>query len=69
MVRCSKCDKSFKQHSGKCWIDNMCWKCWNKARKLEYTPPPIQTRMISNPFDMYLDKYTLHEVEKIRNNK
>lgn len=66
MVRCSKCKKSFKQHSGKCWDDDMCNRCWHKNRELEYRPPPIHTRLISNEFDFYLDKYTLHEVENLK---
>jgi len=68
MVRCSNCEKSYKQHTGVCWNDDLCRKCWNKARNLDYTPPPIQTRQISNHFDIYLDKYTLHEVENLRKN-
>ncbi len=67
MVRCSKCHKSFKQHTGICWNDNMCRKCWNKARDIQYNPPPINTRMMSNHVDFYLDKYTLHEIETIDN--
>lgn len=69
MVRCAKCGKSFKQHTGACWNDDMCRRCWNKARDLEYDPPPINTRLISNHFDMYLDKYTLHELDRIKKNK
>lgn len=67
MVRCSKCQKSFKQHSGACWDDNMCKICWNKARDLEYNPPPFNTRKMSTEIDFYLDKYTLREKETIDN--
>jgi NMD protein affecting ribosome stability and mRNA decay len=67
MVRCSKCGKSFKQHTGYNWKDDMCKRCWHKNRDLEYTPPPIQTRRMSTDVDFYLDKYTLHEIENIDN--
>ena len=67
MVRCSKCAKSFKQHSGKCWNDGMCQKCWNKNRDLVYNSPKVNGRLTSTPLDFLLDQYVIHEVQTIDN--
>lgn len=67
MVRCAKCHKSFKQHSGVCWNDGMCNKCWLKGRNLKYIPPLTNTRLTNTPVDFLLDQYVQHEVLKIDN--
>ncbi len=67
MVRCSKCKKCFKQHSGKSWNDNMCNKCWNKNRELKYNIPKPVTRTFHTPIDFYLDQYTAREIASIDN--
>ena len=69
MVRCSKCQKSFKQHNGKNWQDGKCKKCWHKPDDcdLTYVPSRINTRLLNTPVDFYLDQYTQHEVLTIDN--
>jgi len=68
MVRCSKCEKSFKEHTGKCWAEGMCHKCWIKPRPdPDYNIPKLVMRLTSNPVDFYLDLYTLREMENMRN--
>lgn len=67
MVRCSKCEKSFKEHTGASWSDGMCNKCWLKAEiDPEYHIPKLIMRKKTNPFDMYLDLYTLREMETFK---
>ncbi len=66
MVRCSKCKKSFKQHTSQSWIeDGMCNKCWKKNRDLKYVEPKTNTRLTNTPMDFYLDQYVQHEVRTI----
>ncbi len=67
MVRCSECKNTFKQHTGKCWKDGMCNKCWTKNRRMEYTAPKTNSRRLSTPTDFYLDQYVQHEVQNIDN--
>ena len=67
MVRCSKCSKSYKQHTGECWQEGKCRKCWNKGRELSYVPPQIHTRLLHTPVDFYLDQYVQREALTIDN--
>lgn len=70
MVRCSKCHKSFKQHTGECWNFDMCRKCWNKNDDDDnetFQRGPINTRLTTTPFDFYLDQYVIHELQNIDN--
>lgn len=67
MVRCTKCKKSFKQHTGECWIHDMCHKCWIKPNVPDYEPPKTNTRLMHTPIDFYLDQYVQHEVKNIDN--
>ena len=67
MVRCSECDKSFKQHIGKCWNDGMCNKCWTKGRTLDYIAPKPTIKNFTTPIDMYLDQFVHREVQNIDN--
>lgn len=67
MVRCSKCKKSFKTPQGHSWNFGICKKCYNKPNVVEYNKPEIKAKTMSNPFDMYLDEYTLKEMRNIDN--
>jgi len=67
-MRCSKCTKSFKQHTGKSWNDNMCNRCWLKLdtkiiKEIDFR----NTKMFSTPFDQYLDLYTFSEIKNLPN--
>ncbi len=67
MVRCSKCKKTFKQHTGHSWNEGMCNKCWNKNRNITYNAPLTNTRLTNTPVDFYLDQYVQREVLNIDN--
>ncbi len=67
MVRCCKCQKSFKQHLSKCWDDGMCGKCWKENKKIKFVPPKTNTRILNTPIDFYLDQYVVHEVQNLDN--
>ncbi len=68
MVRCSKCEKSYKQHTGKCWIDGICNKCMNSpdAVEITYFPPRTYTRTLHIELDHYLDLYTWQEIRQLQ---
>lgn len=67
MVRCSKCEKSFKSPTGESWRDNQCKKCWTKPCDLEYNKPEIRVKKMSSPTDLYLDLYTPKEMDNLDN--
>lgn len=68
MVRCRSCEKSFKQHFGKCWDDGQCGKC---AQKSKYTKKFVieknQNKSIFTPVDIYLDQFVFFEMKNIDN--
>lgn len=67
MVRCCKCKKSFKEHTGQSWNDGMCHRCWLKMdTDLNYNIPKLVIRLMSNPVDFYLDLYTLREMDNMK---
>lgn len=67
MVRCSKCEKSFKQHTGHSWKDGMCNKCWTQNRDLKYVPSHTNARTLNTAVDFYLDQYVQHEIHNLDN--
>jgi len=55
-------------HTGFSWNQGICNKCWLKVDDdLNYEIPKLIMRKFSNPFDFYLDLYTLREMENMKN--